>query len=193
MASSPVPRISEEEYLRIEREAFEKSEFHDGEIFAMSGGTNNHSFLGAQMLALLGRQLPAGCRLFNGDLRIKVAGRASYLYADAGLVCGPAQVTDPYRDNLLNPHLIVEVLSPSTENYDRGPKFEIYRQIPTFCEYILVSQDRAFVEHWSKQSDGGWLMREYSGLDAVVTIPRFTLVIGLSQLYSVADDVIGGN
>ena len=184
MASFPVSPISEEDYLRIERAAFEKSEYHDGEVFAMSGGTPNHSRITAKIVSLLDRQTPAGCCVYSSDLRIKITAKPTYLYADCSLVCGSIETAG--GDNLLNPTLIVEVLSPSTEAYDRGKKFELYRSIPSFREYLLIHQDRRHVEHYSKQDDGSWLLREYCGAEAVVSIARWGVRIPRAELYATA-------
>ena len=139
MASLPAPPLTEEEYLRLERQADTKSEFHDGQMFARVGGSPNHSG------ALLQRQLPNGCRTFNADLRIKVASAGFYTYPDCSVVCGDLEFFGNQSDVVLNPLLIVEVLSTSTEGYDRCNKFELYRAIPSFREYLLVHQDRRHV------------------------------------------------
>ena len=129
MASLPAPPLAEEEYLRLERQAETKSEFHDGQMFARAGGTLNHSFLASQTLVILAGLAPPGGRAFNSDLRIHIAAAKVHTYADGGVVCGEPQLSSNQRDNILNPVVIVEVLSPSTENYDRGKKFELYRTI----------------------------------------------------------------
>jgi len=186
MASLPTTPLTEEQYLSIERMAETKSEFHDGQMFAMSGGSLNHSLLASRMVAMLDRQMPPGCRTFNSDLRIKVARAGLYTYPDCGVICGEPQFFGDQRDVILNPVLIVEVLSPSTEGYDRGKKFELYRTIPSFLEYLIVHQDRRHVEHYSKQDDGSWLLREHAGLDAAVAIARLDARIPLAELYASA-------
>jgi Uma2 family endonuclease len=183
MASLPAS-LSEEEYLRLERTATEKSEYHDGQMFAMSGGTANHSLIGGEILTLLRRQLPAGCRIFTADLRIIVPAVRTYLYPDCSVVCGDPQLQG--NDNLLNPLLVVEVLSPSSEAYDRGKKFELYRSLKSLREYLLVHQDRRHVEHYSKLDDGSWLLREYSGRDGSILVPRLNATIPLADLYATA-------
>jgi Uma2 family endonuclease len=184
MASLPDSPLTEEEYLRIERLAEIKSEFHDGRMFAMSGGSLNHALLGNRIGALLDRQMPPGCHTLNSEIRIKVAPAKMYTYADCSVICGEAQFAGDKQDILLNPMLLVEVLSPSTENYDRGKKFELYRTIPSFQEYLVIHQDRRYVEHHSKQDDGGWLLREYT--EGAIAIPRLHLEISLADLYAVA-------
>lgn len=189
MATQPVQPLTEEEYLRIERAAFEKSEFHDGQMFAMAGGSPNHALLGSQAIILLGNALPSGCRVFSSDQRIHMAVAATFTYSDCLVVCGKPEFDSDQKDNLVNPLLIVEVLSTSTQDYDRGKKFELYRTIESFREYLIIHQDRRFVEHHSKQDDGSWVLREYSGVDAVVAIPRLEMQISLRDLYATALDI----
>jgi Uma2 family endonuclease len=186
MASLPSTKLTEEQYLEMDRLAEIKSEFHDGQMFAMSGGTLNHSLLSASICALLHRQVPPGCRAFNSDLRIKVPAVGLYTYPDAGVLCGEPQFFGDRRDVILNPFLIAEVLSPSTENYDRGKKFESYRTIASLQEYLIVHQDRRHVEHYSKQDDSSWVLRDYSGAEGPVVIARLGIRIDLPELYSAA-------
>lgn len=178
--------LTEEQYLHLEREAETKSEFHDGQMFAMAGRSLNHSLLATRMGALLDRQTPPGCRAFNSDLRIKVVTAGLFTYADCGVFCGEPQFAGDQRDVILNPLLIVEVLSPSTEGYDRGKKFELYRTIPGFREYLIVHQDRPHVEHYSRQEDNSWLLRDHKELNDILTISRLNTQIALADLYSAA-------
>ncbi len=189
MATLPVQPLSEEEYLRIERAAFEKSEYHDGQMFAMAGGTPNHALISNRAGSLLDRAVPPACRVFNADQRIHIAAARTFSYADCLVVCGDPKFASDQQDNLLNPLLIVEVLSPSTQDYDRGKKFELYRTIESFREYLIVHQDRRFVEHHSKQEDGSWVLREHSGTEGSVAIPRLGLHLSLGDLYSSALDL----
>ncbi len=188
MASVTTPKLTEEEYLRLERQALEKSEYHDGEMFAMAGGTPNHSLLAGVAYVLLYRQMPPGCRVFTSDLRIHIASKGTFSYADCVVVCGELQLSSDQQDNVLNPLLLVEVLSPSTEDYDRGKKFELYRTIESFREYLLVHQDRRCVEHYSRQDDGSWILREYSGHGSSVAISRLGVQLSLDELYANAID-----
>ena len=123
--------------------------------------------------------------MFNADMRVRVASltaqrKPQYLYPDCSVVCGEPEIHD--GDNLLNPQLIVEVLSPSSEDYDRGKKFALYRSIPSMSEYLVFHQDPRHVEHYSKQADGSWVLREYSG-GAAVPIPRWSIEISLAEVY----------
>jgi Uma2 family endonuclease len=184
MATLPTSLLTEEQYLAMEREAEFRSEFHSGQMFVMAGGSFNHSALSNRMGSLLDQHVPAGCRTLNSEMRIKVSAAGLYTYPDCAVVCGNPEFFGDKQDVLLNPLLIVEVLSPSTEAYDRGKKFELYRTIPSFREYLLVHQDRRHVEYYSKQDDGSWLLREHSGAEAVIALERVGVLIGLGDLYA---------
>src|SRR3954469_2694994 len=135
------PRVSEAEYLQTERQLETKNEFFDGEIFAMAGGTSAHSLIATNLAMALGSRLKgSGCLTYNSDLRLKVEATGLFTYPDISVVCGGARFLDEQEDTLLNPSVVVEVLSDSTEAYDRGKKFEHYRQIASCQEYLLVSQ-----------------------------------------------------
>ena len=183
MATQPASPLNEEEYLCIEREAATKSEFHDGRMFAMAGSSLNHALLSNTIGSILRGQVPPGCRTVSSDLRIKVAAAGLYTYADCSVICGDPQFAGSPKESVLNPLLIVEVLSPSTEGYDRGKKFEMYRTIESFREYLIVHQDSRHVEHYSKQDGGGWLLREHTG-DGFVNIPHLGVTISLAELYA---------
>jgi len=184
MASLPGTPLTEEQYLRIERQAETKSEFLDGQMFAMAGGSPNHALLIGRIGTILDRQLSPGCRMFSADMRIKVASAGLYTYADCSVQCGEPKFSGDAQDALLNPLLIVEVLSPSTEGYDRGKKFEFYRTIESFREYLLVHQDRRHVEHYSRQEDGSWLLREYFGAEDSVVVARLGVNVLRADLYA---------
>ena len=186
MATLPTSPLTEDQYLAIERAAETKSEFHEGQMFAMSGGSRNHSRLSVRICALFDRLLPGGCDTFNSDMRIKVVAADLYTYPDCSVVCGEPEFIGNRQDVLLNPLLIAEVLSPSTEAYDRGEKFEMYRMMPSFREYLLIRQDRRHVEYYSKQDDGSWLLREYSGAESTFAIARLGVQIALGELYASA-------
>jgi len=153
-------RLSPEEYLAVERAAEERHEYADGEIYAMSGGTYEHSKIAGNIIrdlgiALLGR----GCAVLTSDMRIHIAATNRYLYPDAAVVCGQPLFQDNKRDTLLNPKLCVEVLSDSSEAYDRGDKFAQYRTIVSFRTYVLASQKEARIEVFSRQPDDSWVLR----------------------------------
>src|SRR5271165_3261311 len=186
MASQPAEPLTEEQYLHLERLAETKSEFHNGQMFAMAAASPTQGLLADRIGALLDRQMPPGCRTFNADLRIKIQSAGLYTYADCSVVCGDLQYAGDQRDVILNPLLIVEVLSPSTEGYDRGKKFELYRTIESFREYLIVHQDRQHIEHYSRQDDGSWLLREQTGAGGSIAIARLDARISLTELYASA-------
>ena len=151
---------SREAYLAMERESVTKHEFLRGEVFAMTGGTAAHNLVGLGFGAELRNALKGRrCQVFSSDMRISIPQTELYTYPDASIACGP-KFEDGRTDNLRNPSVIVEVLSESTEAYDRGRKFELYRQLPSLTDYILASQKEVLVEHFTRQADGRWLLSE---------------------------------
>jgi Uma2 family endonuclease len=152
--------VSEQEYLAFERASEERHEYADGEIFAMSGGTWEHSLIASNITGELRAALgDRPCTAHGSDMRIHIPSTGRYTYADALIVCDKPVFTDEVRDTLVNPVVIVEVLSDSTERYDRGDKFEQYQTIASLREYVLVSQKKARIEHFRKQADGTWVLR----------------------------------
>jgi Uma2 family endonuclease len=144
MSTQPVPFLTPEQYLEIERAAERKSEYLNGEMFAMAGTSTDHNLVVSELILQLGPQIRSrGCRFFHQDVRVRITATGLYTYPDFAIVCGKPELVD--SDTLLNPTTIIEVLSPSTEAYDRGKKFEHYRTIPTLRQYGLVAQDRMSV------------------------------------------------
>lgn len=185
MATRPITRLTEEEYLALDRANEFRSEFVDREMLAMSGGTSRHSLLKGRLITDFNNKLAGqGCWVFDSDMRVRMAVSGSYVYPDMSVVCGKPLFHQDESDILTNPVLIAEVLSPSTESYDKDKKFDLYREIDSFREYLLVSTHSARVDHFSRQSDTSWVVREVSGLDASVTIPAFSLELSLAQLYT---------
>ena len=157
MSTAPALRMTEAEYLEAERTATERHEFLQGRCWAMSGGTLPHMRLQRNLVSLLGAALRGRpCEVITADLRIKSELTGLYTYPDASVVCGPMRFLDARQDTLLNPTVIFEVLSDSTEAYDRGEKFDHYRRIPSITDYLLVSQHKVQIEHFRRQPDGGW-------------------------------------
>ena len=172
------------EYLAFEAQADLRHEYHLGEIFAMAGGTRNHSILGTNVLTelnLLGRK--KGCTTFNGDMRIRIDAENRFLYPEASVVCGPVQASELDPDSITNPVLIVEVLSESTEAYDRGEKFRLYRKLPSLQEYVLISQDRALVEVFTHKADNIWEMRAYAELAETIALNSLNAKIAMTDVY----------
>src|SRR3954471_16897531 len=159
MAANPERRYTLEEYLELDRTSEERLEFWDGEVFCMSGGSEWHYEIESNIHSFLKVSLRArGCRVLTGNVRIKVPTAPPYRYADVSALCGEATFEEIGGvDALVNPQLIVEVLSPSTEAYDRGDKFLHYQSISTLREYLLVAQHQSHVTHLFKQDDGKWI------------------------------------
>ena len=184
MATQSKHFITLDEYFEQERTALERHEYLNGEVFAMAGGTVAHSIICMNVSGEFYAQLKgSNCTAHNGEMRIRTAPNGLYSYADAVVSCGQEQVED---DTLLNPVVIAEVLSESTENYDRGKKFELYRQIPSFREYLIVAQDRPYVEHHVRENQPGkvWTMREYTSLDDVITLGTINVRLRLADIYA---------
>jgi Uma2 family endonuclease len=180
-----VARLSEAEYLRLERQSEMRSEYFDGEIFAMPGGTRAHSLIATNLLRELSGGLKAtDCVAYNADLRIKVEATGLLTYPDVSVVCGPQRFLDEKEDTLLNPTLVVEVLSDSTEAYDRGKKFEHYRQIQTCREYLLVSQKEPRIEQFVRQPSGDWILKEAVGLGTQITLPSLGIALRLAEVFA---------
>ena len=184
MRSAAERRCSVEEYLAFERASEQKHEFLAGEVFAITGASLRHNVITSNVVRDLGPQLKGGpCRVLANDMRVKVADSGLYTYPDVIVVCGPVQLEDDHFDTLLNPTLIIEVLSRSTEAYDRGEKFEHYRKLETLQEYVLIAQDRAHVEQFSRQSDGHWLLAAWDGRPATVVLPSVGAALSLAEVY----------
>jgi len=183
-----VRRLTRAEYLDIERVAAYRSEYFDGEMFAMAGGSPRHSLISANLIRELGNRLKwRPCAACESNLRILVSATGLYTYPDASVVCGPLEFEDPRRDTVLNPTLLVEVLSESTEAYDRGKKFSHYRQFPSLREYLLVSQEEAKIERFLRNDDGTWTLTEAAGLAATLPLPSLGIEIGLEEVFDKVD------
>jgi len=186
MTSAPVQKsyLTAEEYLALERQAETKSEYIDGEMVAMTGGTSWHSLVTLNVGGELRQQLKQRpCLVYSGDLRVRIPGTGDYVYPDITVVCGEPLFEDGQRDILLNPTLIVEVLSPSTESYDRGRKFELYQTIGSLKEYVLVAQDRSRVEHYLRQDGHVWLYTDVNGIDSSVSFASIGCQVPLAEVY----------
>ncbi len=184
MPSQPKTYITPEEYLAIERQAEYKSEYFNGEMFAMTGAGERHVLIVTNVVAELRGQLrQRPCTVYSTDLRVRVSPTGLYTYPDVVVVCGQPQFADDQRDTLLNPTLIVEVLSESTKDYDRGGKFEHYRTLVSFSEYVLIAQDRYHVEHFVRQSDNRWLLSETNRLEDTIRLSSVGCDLALAEVY----------
>jgi Uma2 family endonuclease len=191
----PPARLSVREYVAQERDAPFKSEFHNGLVVAMAGGSPEHGLIATNFTRTVGNQFAKGpCTVYNSDVRVSVRATRRFFYPDASIVCDELQRDPDDNHAITNPKVIAEVLSPSTTADDRGMKFSHYLQLPSLQCYILIEQDRPHVEVLTKQSDGLWLHSFAMGLDAVADVPAVGVTLKLSEIYAkvvfppVADD-----
>jgi len=177
-------RASEDEYIARERESETKSELVNGLIVAMAGGSPKHNAIAGNVLGALRSLLKTKpCIAFPSDQRVHIEATGMYAYPDVTVACGQPRFHPKFNDTLVNPKLLVEVLSPSTEAYDRGAKFAHYRTIPSLAEILFVSQDERCVEHYQRLESGQWLLTEYKGDEAIVSLPALECALPLSEIY----------
>lgn len=185
MSTQAVPYLTPEKYLEIERAADFRSEYLAGAMYAMAGASRNHGRIVGNAFALLHGQLEGRqCEPAMADQRLAVPSHHLITYPDVFVTCGPDQYFDDRRDTLADATLIIEVLSVSTRNYDRREKFFFYRSLPSFCEYLLIAQDRVLVEHHIRRPDGSWLMREYTALSAEIELTSIGCRLRLEAVYA---------
>jgi Uma2 family endonuclease len=183
-AQLKIAYITPEEYLSLERQADYKSEYFDGEIFAMAGASEEHNQIAANVLAEIHTQFKKRpCRVYANDMRVKVSPTGLYTYPDIVAVCGERNFDDEQKDTLLNPTVIIEVLSSSTANYDRGEKFEHYRTLASLTEYILIAQSKYHIDHYVRQTNHQWVLSETSDLQETIELPSIQCTLALSDVY----------
>ena len=188
MPLQPQQRYSPQEYLELERKAEYKSEYFAGEIFAMSGASERHNLIVMNVAAALHTQFRGRpCKVYASDMRVKVSPTGLYTYPDVVAVCEEVQLEDDQLDTLLNPTVLVEVLSKSTEAYDRGDKAGHYRKLSSLAEYVLISQDKHHIEHYARQPDNHWLLSEASDLKETLVLPSVNASLVLSDVYDRID------
>ena len=188
MATVPATYISPEEYLERERKAETRSEYVRGEIFAMAGASVRHGRIVSNLVSTLGAALRDGhCEVFSTDLRLSIAAGAMYTYPDVMVICGDPAVVDKHRDMITNPVVIIEVLSDSTKNYDRGQKFQYYRMLPSLKEYLTVAQDELHVERFTRQQNGQWLLTEFNEISEKVDLESIGAALGAADIYRRVD------
>ena len=176
--------LTEEEYLAQERAGDTKHEYHRGTIVAMVGASREHNLIVTDTSRCVSTQLrKRPCELYVADMRLRIAALGKYFYPDVTVVCGEPRFADDYVDNLLNPTVVIEVLSPSTEAHDRGEKFESYRTVESLREYLLIAQDRYHLDHFVRQDDGSWLLNDASGLESVIHLPSIGCELPLAEVY----------
>ena len=184
MVAKPQKYYSPEEYLALEEATDYKSEYYQGEIFAMSGGSANHNRIAKNLVIALEVALESKpCETFITDMRLLVKKNGLYTYPDVMVICGQLEFAEGRTDTLTNPIVIVEVLSKSTQDYDRGAKFELYRAIETLQDYVLIDQARVHMEYFRKLEDGRWLLQEFNQLEAILRIEAVGVEIPLSRVY----------
>lgn len=184
MSALPEHIWSEAEYLAFERESDIRHEFWDGQIRAMAGASRRHNIIASNVNGVLFNQLAdRTCEHYPGDMRVYVSATRLFTYPDVTMVCGDVELNDEALDALLNPTVIFEILSPSTEQYDRGQKFQAYRSLPSLQDYVLVSQAQARVEHYHRQGTLQWAFTDILGLDTAFTLPSIRVTLPLADLY----------
>ena len=182
--------VSAKDYLFHERLADTKHEYFQGEIFAVSGASFRHNTIFKNTYIDLGTQLKGKkCQPFGSDLRLNIPENSLYTYPDISIICGEIESTDDKFDTATNPTVIIEILSPSTKDYDKGGKFTLYRQIKTLKDYILIDSESVAVEKFSKNDDGSWTLHEFKNLNDSFEIKSIEVVLVLSDLYDGIEDL----
>jgi Uma2 family endonuclease len=188
LTSSPPKTISLEEYRNLETIAEVKHEYHDGEIIEMTGGSINHNSILINLIVLLKLALRGtNYRLQSSDLRLWIPQYNRGLYPDLMIIAGEPLFSDNRNDEILNPCVIIEVLSPSTSSYDRGDKFRYYRSIPQLNQYLLVSQGEILIESYSKTSENNWLLQEYTQARGIISLDSLGISLNLVDIYEGVD------
>ena len=176
--------VSPQEYLAIERVSEIRHEYYAGQMYAMSGGSYEHSSISSNIIRHIGNRLhSSSCRVHGSNLRVKVDPSGLYTYPDALVLCERPIFDDAQKDTVLNPVVIFEVLSDSTEKNDRGMKFEHYRKIPSLKQYVLFSQRRPHVDYFSLDERGEWVVGEVNGLDGVLELGLIEVSLPLAEIY----------
>ena len=175
---------SVEDYLALEAQATERSEYYNGEIFTMAGGTPNHNQISLNISSELHHALKKkDFRVYMADVKLWVPQRNSFLYPDVLVIKGEPELHDNSKDILLNPLAVIEVLSDSTKDYDRNGKFEQYRSLDSLQEYILVSQDKAHIEYFKKTAPHEWVFKEIDGMDALLELTTVEVALEIADIY----------
>ncbi len=189
MSAAAIPRLSVEEYFALDRDAELKSEYHDGVLYPLCAVSVEHASLGVMLALRVQIRLLGGlCRAMMAPLRVRVS-RTKYVYPDLMVVCGKPILTDENADTITNPKVVIEVLSPSTTDYDYGTKFGLYRSLPSLEEYVLVAQDRQRIEVFRRMDNQEWRLSRYDGAETVLPIESLNISIPLGEIYEgIVDD-----
>jgi len=187
MKAHKIPYISIEEYIKTENDTNTKHEYHDGKIYALAGGTLNHGLLCGNAYSEIRNKLTnkgSKCIPFTSEIKIYIEKRNSYVYPDSMVICGDIEKSEEEKNSVTNPILIVEVLSKSTAEYDRGDKFYFYRQLQSFKEYVLIEQDRHIVDvHYKSKNSDLWRITRYEGLNKIIKLQSLDIEITMEELY----------
>jgi Uma2 family endonuclease len=184
MVAQPIATMTEEEYLAFERASETKHEYLDGHVYAMAGAGFRHGRIIKNTSGRLFNRLLGGpCEAITNALRARVIATRLNTYPDIVIVCGEPQLTDDHLDTLLNPTILIEVLSPSTASHDRGTKWYHYQHIESLQEYVLIAQDSPRIEHYLRQEDGTWTFSATIGLESVVSLPSIGFSLALAEVY----------
>jgi len=183
MATQALPYISPEEYLALDRAAEQRSEYVNGQVYCMAGGTRRHSRICVNTITELSAATRDRCAVDSSNLRLFVEKTGAYFYPDVLVTCGPERAGNDLQDTITNPQVLIEVTSKSSETYDRGAKFHQYRTIPSLSDYLIIDQFRMLVEHYCRQPDGAWLFREYASPDFVIALPSIGAELNISGIY----------
>ena len=184
------PYLTPQDYLAQERKAETKSEYYAGQVYAMSGAGEAHNLVVTNIIIALGSRLrKRPCKVYPSDMRVKVSPTGLYTYPDVTVVCGEPEFDDKQKDTLLNPTMIIEVLSESTEAYDRGKKFAHYRTLDSLAEYLIIAQDAVAIDRYVRQYDGRWLLTAYRGLQAVAMLEAIDCELPLAEVYDKVEEL----
>ncbi len=185
MSALPIHKMTIEEYIEFDKNSMERYEYFDGEVFAMAGGSPEHARISGNTFARLFLKLLGGnCEVFNADMQLKVPAAPPYRYPDVSVVCGEAVFEETQGIKLLvNPLLLIEVLSPSTAEYDLGKKFTEYKSIASFQEYLAISQTHPHIIRYSRHPNGFWVRHDIEGLESEVLLESLNLSLPLSEIY----------
>ena len=184
MSAQPLQHLTRADYLAFERSQPEKHEFVDGRVVLQAGGSRNHALISVNITSSLHQQLRARpCSVYGSDMRLSLPQARRYVYPDITVVCGAAQFEDALDDTLTNPTGIIEILSPSTERYDRSKKFQAYQTLESFQEYLLIPQDAVAVEHFVRRTDKLWTFDVVTDAAAAITLASLECTLRLEAIY----------
>lgn len=194
MTAQPQSCLTPEQYLEFERKSKAKHEYFAGTMFLMAGGSARHNRIAGSTYAALYAQLRRRhCNVYSSDMRVKIVQTGLYTYPDVSVVCGNEQYEDSKEDTLLNPIVIIEVLSPSTEKHDRGKKFQHYRTLLSLREYLLIAQDECHIERYTRQPDNTWVFSEVTGRDQMIELSSIQCVLEVAEVYEKVDFTIAAD